>query len=278
MGHHIDNRLHRMPNDVSLTIVNFKVNFAKNIQKWSTHRQLLDSTEGTEVPWIYLWWHLETENSKPCSHGGVKFWVQVLFNWLDSVAAISMGTIHAWNQSWHLLNNNFLSEKHPDQKPYLCGNYCNITISHAKGHKKSFYVSDWNIYVTAATLWNRVLRRGVRQRLGGDLLDVTDLGQLVGCYLLYSSCGRAPLDVAERVVLALFCTLTPWGPVGTPVPYEIIIKAHHYSGSPVLQLTKDSWWVTSDAWWWSGQLAGERKHNEWVSDEPATRLVSERSV
>ena len=128
-----------------------------------------------------------------------------------------------------------------------------------------------HIYVTAATLWNWVLRWGVCQQSDGDQLDVMDLDQLVGCDLLYSSsCGWAPLNVAKSVALALFCTLTPWGPVGMPVPCEIIIKARHYSGLPAVGLTKDSWGVTSDAQWWPGRLASERKPNEWVSDEPAT--------
>ena len=75
----------------------------------------------------------------------------------------------------------------------------------------------------------------------------------MGCDLLYSSsCGQAPLDVAERVVLALFCTLTPRGPVGTPVPCEIRIDANHYGGSPAIWLTKDLQEIASDAQWQPG--------------------------
>ena len=78
---------------------------------------------------------------------------------------------------------------------------------------------------------------------------MTDLGQLVGCNLLYSSYGQAPLDVAERVVLALFCTPTPCGLKGTPVPREMKIGARHYGGSPAVQITKDLQVVASDTQW-----------------------------
>ena len=127
-------------------------------------------------------------------------------------------------------------------------------------------------------VWTRVLWQVAHQRPDGDQLVVGRPGATRdGCdlYTFILWAGSTRRDREGGSCSVLYSDLLR--AVGTPVPGEMINRASHYGGSPLILLNKDSRMVAREH---EGR-PGRRRVNETkrlATDEPVTRLVSARGV